>query len=166
MSAITETEPGGRLLQFQDEVQAEAQTRQWRQLLKEEGGAVLEAVCEWDWPRRKGLGEAVAEMLGYLECHTHRMEYTERLGADDVRAFLLFFIQEKRVSWSYKTLPSGRKVTGQPAGYHAPSVWAVFVYSKLSYASAPERTLPSGLNSMTSPAMKSETRVWAVLMYS
>ena len=49
-----------RLLYPQDEDQAEEQARQWRQLLKEEGGAVLAAVLrEWDWPRRAGLSEAV-----------------------------------------------------------------------------------------------------------
>ena len=35
-----------------DEVLAEEQARQWRQVLKDEGGAVLAAVLsEWDWPR-------------------------------------------------------------------------------------------------------------------
>ena len=53
----------------------------------------------------------------------------ERRDADDIRAYLLLLSQEKRVSWSYKTLPSGRKVTGVPAEYHEPWVWAVFVYS-------------------------------------
>jgi hypothetical protein len=70
-----------RLLSPQDEVQAEEQARQWRQLLKEEGGAVLAAVLrEWDWPHRKGLSEAVTELLGYLDRHTHRMEYPEYLA--------------------------------------------------------------------------------------
>ena len=70
-----------RLLYPQDEDQAEEQARQWRQLLKEEGGAVLAAVLrEWDWPRRSGLGEAVDEVVGYLERHAHRMEYPEYLA--------------------------------------------------------------------------------------
>ena len=41
-----------RLLHPQDQTQAEDQARQWRQLLKGEGGAVL---SEWDRPRRPGL---------------------------------------------------------------------------------------------------------------
>src|SRR5205085_668013 len=50
-----------------DEALAEEQARGWRGLLKQEGGAVLAAVLsEWDWPRRPGLGEAVAELTGYL----------------------------------------------------------------------------------------------------
>jgi hypothetical protein len=70
-----------RLLHPQDEAQAEDQARRWRQLLKEEGGAVLDAVLrEWDWPHRKGLSEAVTELLGYLDRHTHRMEYPEYLA--------------------------------------------------------------------------------------
>jgi hypothetical protein len=28
---------------------------------------------EWDRPRRPGLAEAVAEVVGYLEKHAHRM---------------------------------------------------------------------------------------------
>ena len=49
-----------RLLYPKDENRAEEQARQWRQLLKDEGGAVLAAVLsEWDWPRRAGLSEAV-----------------------------------------------------------------------------------------------------------
>jgi hypothetical protein len=67
-----------RLLHPQDEGRAEEQARQWRGLLKEEGGAVLAAVLsEWDWPRRPGLSEAVAELVGYLERNAHRMEYPE-----------------------------------------------------------------------------------------
>jgi len=46
----------------EDEAHAEEQARRWRGLLKQEGGAVLAAVLsEWDWPRRPGLAEAVAE---------------------------------------------------------------------------------------------------------
>ena len=57
-----------RLLHPQDEDQAEDQARRWRQLLKDEGGAVLAAVLrEWDWPRRPGLSEAADELIGYLE---------------------------------------------------------------------------------------------------
>ena len=70
-----------RLLHPQDEDQAEEQARQWRQLLKAEGGAVLAAVLrEWDWPRRPGLGEAVDDLIGYLQQHAHRMEYPEYLA--------------------------------------------------------------------------------------
>jgi hypothetical protein len=70
-----------RLLHPQDEDQAEEQARQWRQLLKAEGGAVLAAVLrEWDWPRRPGLGEAVDDLIGYLQRHAHRMEYPEYLA--------------------------------------------------------------------------------------
>lgn len=69
------------LLYPKDEDQAEDQARQWRQLLKDEGGAVLAAVLsEWDWPRRPGLREAVAELIGYLERNAHRMEYPEYLA--------------------------------------------------------------------------------------
>jgi hypothetical protein len=70
-----------RLLHPQNEDQAENQARQWRQLLKEEGGAVLAAVLqEWDWPRRPGLGEAKDELIGYLQRQAHRMEYPEYLA--------------------------------------------------------------------------------------
>jgi hypothetical protein len=70
-----------RLLHPQDEDRAEDQARQWRQLLKEEGGAVRAAVLqEWDWPRRPGLGEASDELIGYLQRHAHRMEYPEYLA--------------------------------------------------------------------------------------
>ena len=70
-----------RLLYPQDENQAEDQARQWCQLLKEEGGAVLAAVLrEWDWPRRAGLSEAVDGLIGYLERNAHRMEYPEYLA--------------------------------------------------------------------------------------
>jgi hypothetical protein len=71
-----------RLLHPKDEEQAEEQARQWRRLLKEEGGALLAAVLhEWDWPpRRPGLAEAVAEVVGYLERNAHRMEYPEYLA--------------------------------------------------------------------------------------
>jgi hypothetical protein len=70
-----------RLLHPQDEGQAEEQARWWRQLLKDEGGAVLAAVPrEWEWPRRPGLREAVDELTGYLERHAHRMEYPEYLA--------------------------------------------------------------------------------------
>ncbi len=70
-----------RLLYPKDFDQAEDQARQWRQLLKDEGGAVLAAVLsEWQWPRRPGLREAVDELIGYLERNAHRMEYPEYLA--------------------------------------------------------------------------------------
>jgi hypothetical protein len=70
-----------RRLYPEDETLAEGQARQWRGLLKDEGGAVLAAVLsEWDWPHRPGLGEAVAELVGYLGRHAHRMEYPEYLA--------------------------------------------------------------------------------------
>jgi hypothetical protein len=71
-----------RLLYPQDEEQAQEQARQWCRLLKEEGGALLAAVLRQEvWPaRRPGLGEAVAEVVGYLERNAHRMEYPEYLA--------------------------------------------------------------------------------------
>ena len=70
-----------RRLYPEDETQAEEQARQWRGLLKDEGGAVLAAVLsQWDWPRRKGLSEAVTDLIGYLERRVHRMEYPEYLA--------------------------------------------------------------------------------------
>lgn len=70
-----------RLLHPQDEDRAEDQARQWRGLLKDEGGAVLAAVLfEWEWPRRPGLRQAAEELIGYLERHAHRMEYPEYLA--------------------------------------------------------------------------------------
>ena len=70
-----------RLLYPKDEGQAEEQARQWRGLLKDEGGAVLAAVLsEWEWPRRPGLREAAGDLIGYLERHAHRMEYPEYLA--------------------------------------------------------------------------------------
>ena len=70
-----------RRLHPEDEAQAQAQACRWRQLLKEEGGAVLGAVLsEWDWPRRPGLSEAVGELVGYLKRHAHRMDYPEYLA--------------------------------------------------------------------------------------
>lgn len=67
-----------RLLHPQDECRAEDQAGQWRQLLKDEGGAVLAAVLsEWEWPRRPGLREAVDELIGYLHRQAHRMDYPE-----------------------------------------------------------------------------------------
>ena len=70
-----------RLLHPKDEDGAEDQARRWRQLLKEEGGAVLGAVLrEWDWPRRPGLRESVDELIGYLDRQAHRMEYPEYLA--------------------------------------------------------------------------------------
>ena len=70
-----------RLLHPQAGDQAEDQARRWRQLLKAEGGAVLAAVLsEWEWPRRAGLSESAAEMIGYLERPAHRMEYPEYLA--------------------------------------------------------------------------------------
>jgi hypothetical protein len=70
-----------RRLHAEDDDRAEAQARQWRGLLREEGGAVLAAVLsEWDWPRRAGLREAAGEPIGYLERNAHRMEYPEYLA--------------------------------------------------------------------------------------
>jgi len=71
-----------RLLHPNDQEQAEEQARQWRRLLKEEGGALLAAVLrEWDWPpRRPGLRACVAEVAGYLESNAHRTEYPEYLA--------------------------------------------------------------------------------------
>lgn len=70
-----------RLLHPKDEDEAEDQARRWRQLLKEEGGAVLGAVLRgWDQPRRPGLREAVDELTGYLDRQAHRMEYPEYLA--------------------------------------------------------------------------------------
>jgi len=70
-----------RRLHPQDEDRAEAEARQWCGLLKDEGGAVLAAVLsEGDWPQRAGLGEAVADEVGYLQRNAHRMEYPEYLA--------------------------------------------------------------------------------------
>ena len=61
---------------------AEEQARDWRCLLKEEGGALLAAVLRaWDWPAgRSGLAEAVAGVVGYLERQAQRREYPEYLA--------------------------------------------------------------------------------------
>src|SRR3954453_12192718 len=70
-----------RLLYPKDEGQADDQARQWRQLLKDEGGALLAAVLSGgEWPRRPGLREAADELIGYLERNAHRMEYPEYLA--------------------------------------------------------------------------------------
>jgi hypothetical protein len=70
-----------RLVHPQDEERAEDLARQWRQLLKDEGGAVLAAVLsEWDWPRPAGVSEAATELIGYLQRNAHRMEYPEYLA--------------------------------------------------------------------------------------
>jgi hypothetical protein len=70
-----------RRLYPEDEARSEDQARQWRGLLKDEGGAVLAAVLsEWEWPRRPGLSEAADELIGYLGRHAHRMEYPEYLA--------------------------------------------------------------------------------------
>src|SRR5262249_53363767 len=70
-----------RLLYPKDENQADDQARQWRQLLKDEGGAVLAAVLtEWERPRRPGPREAVGGLVRYLERHAHRMDYPEYLA--------------------------------------------------------------------------------------
>jgi hypothetical protein len=70
-----------RRLHPEDEAGAEEQARQWRGLLKDEGGAALAAVLsEWEWPRRPGLREAVEDLVGYLERNVHRMEYPEYLA--------------------------------------------------------------------------------------
>lgn len=71
-----------RLLHPTSEEPAEAQARDWRRLLYDEGGALLAAVLpEWDWPRRPGLAAAVRDIVGYLERHAHRMEYPEYVAA-------------------------------------------------------------------------------------
>jgi len=55
-----------RLLHPEADDRADDRARQWRCLLKEEGGAVLAAVLsEWEWPRRPGLREAADELIGY-----------------------------------------------------------------------------------------------------
>lgn len=70
-----------RRLHPEDQAQAEEQARQWRGLLKDEGGAVLGAVLsQWDWPKRAGLSEAVDELVGYLERHADRMDYPDYLA--------------------------------------------------------------------------------------
>jgi hypothetical protein len=71
-----------RLLYPKEEERSEEQAREWCRLMKEEGGALLAAVLrEWDWPpRRAGLAEAVADVVGYVERHWHRMEYPEYLA--------------------------------------------------------------------------------------
>jgi hypothetical protein len=70
-----------RLLHPKDEAAAQEQARQWRGLLKDEGGALLAAVLrEYPWPRRAGQAEAVADVIAYLERHAHRMEYPEYLA--------------------------------------------------------------------------------------
>ena len=71
-----------RLLYPSEQARAEEQARDWCRLLKEEGGALLAAVLqEWDWPSgRKGLAEAVTDVVGYLEHPAHRMEYPEYLA--------------------------------------------------------------------------------------
>jgi Uncharacterised protein family (UPF0236) len=70
-----------RRLHPEDEALAEEQARRWRELLLDEGGAVLGSVLnEWDWPKRPGLNEAVGELVGYLGRHAHRMEYPEYLA--------------------------------------------------------------------------------------
>jgi hypothetical protein len=70
-----------RLLHPGEETRAQEQARRWCGLLKSEGGGLLSAVLkEWDWPRRPGLNEAVAELTGYLDRHAHRMEYPEYLA--------------------------------------------------------------------------------------
>ena len=70
-----------RQLHPDSEEAAEEQAREWRHLLKGEGGAVLAAVLsEWEWPRRRGLREAAEEIIGYLENNAHRMEYPEYLA--------------------------------------------------------------------------------------
>jgi hypothetical protein len=71
-----------RLLHPKDEAQAQGQARQWCQVLKEEGGALLAAVLrQWEWPaRRPGLADKVAQVAGYLERQAHRMAYPEYLA--------------------------------------------------------------------------------------
>jgi hypothetical protein len=65
-----------------DDEQAQAQTRQWCQLLKEEGGAAMTAVLrEWDWPPRQPAVRAqLARVLEYFGNNVHRMEYPEYLA--------------------------------------------------------------------------------------
>ena len=68
-----------RLLHPQDEARADDQARQWRQLLKDEGGAVLAAVLsEWEWPRRRGLRETADELIGDLGRQAHRAQQEAR----------------------------------------------------------------------------------------
>jgi hypothetical protein len=70
-----------RRLHPEAEGRAEEQARQWRGLLKDEGGAVLAAVLsQWEWPRRPELGQTAEELIGYLERNAHRMEYPEYLA--------------------------------------------------------------------------------------
>jgi hypothetical protein len=70
-----------RLLYPEAEDRADDQARQWRQLLRDEGGAVLAAVLsEWEWPRRPGLRGTAEELIGYLRRNAHRMEYPEYLA--------------------------------------------------------------------------------------
>jgi hypothetical protein len=70
-----------RLVHPEDEDQAADLARQWRELLRDEGGAVGAAVLsEWDWPRRPSVSEAATEVIGYFQRHAHRMEYPEYLA--------------------------------------------------------------------------------------
>jgi hypothetical protein len=71
-----------RLLHPKEETRAEEPARQWCRLMKEEGGALPAAVPrdELGPARRPGLAEAVAEVVGCLERHAHRMEYPEYLA--------------------------------------------------------------------------------------
>jgi hypothetical protein len=70
-----------RLLHPQEQERAKEQARQWRQLLMDEGGALLAALLrEEEWPRRAGLRDAVEDLIGYLERHAHRMEDPEYLA--------------------------------------------------------------------------------------
>ncbi len=58
---------------------AQAQTRQWKQLLKDEGGWALSAVwAEWEWPPRStGFQAVLDEVSTYFRNQAHRMEYPE-----------------------------------------------------------------------------------------
>lgn len=70
-----------RLLHPKDQAAAEEPARQGCRFLQAEGGALLAAVLrEHPWPRRAGLAEAVADVVGFLERQAHRMEYPEYLA--------------------------------------------------------------------------------------
>jgi hypothetical protein len=57
---------------------AQAQTQEWKRLLKDEGGWTLLAVWEdKEWPTRVGFREILDEVLGYFRNQAHRMEYPE-----------------------------------------------------------------------------------------
>ena len=71
-----------RLLHPKDEDQAEEQARQWRQLLKDEGGAVLAAVLQRVGVAARGRGCArrSTSWSATWSGNAHRMEYPEYLA--------------------------------------------------------------------------------------